>query len=131
MWRASFEAAVGVLDPHTVEERRSYLFNTVVPNNRVLVALANGRVVGFVAASEERIDQLYVRRDYQGKGIGSRLLQWAKDNSAGRLSLFTFQRNERAQRFYEARGFNIVARGLEEHSQLPDIKYEWSGVPGI
>ncbi len=131
MWRASFEAAVGVRDPHNIEEQRSYLLGTVVPNNQVVVALMNGVNVGFVAASPRHIDQLYVHRDYQGQGIGSRLLQWAKDNSSGQLSLFTFERNARAQRFYESRGFKVVARGFEEQWQLPDIKYEWDGVRGI
>jgi GNAT superfamily N-acetyltransferase len=131
MWRASFEAAVGVREPHTVEQQRAYLLGTVVPRNSVLVALVGGRVVGFIAASNERIDQLYVHLDHQGIGIGSRLLQWAKDNSLGRLSLLTFERNDRAQKFYEARGFRIVGRGFEEDRQLPDIRYEWNRVPGI
>lgn len=131
MWRASFEAAVGVREPHTVEQQRAYVLETVAPSNRVLVALVGGRLVGFIAASNEHIDQLYVHLDYQGIGIGSRLLQWAKDNSRGRLSLFTFERNDRAQKFYEARGFRIIGRGFEENWQLPDIRYEWNRVPGI
>jgi GNAT superfamily N-acetyltransferase len=94
------------------------------------VALAGNHVVGFVAASHERVDQIYVHLDYQGIGIGSKLIQWAKDQSMGRLSLFTFERNDRAQKFYEARGFKIAGRGFEEHWQLPDIRYEWTQVPG-
>jgi ribosomal protein S18 acetylase RimI-like enzyme len=125
MWRASFESAVGVSEPHTSEQQRDYLLCTVVPNNRVLVAMARDRVVGFVAASAERVEQLYVHPDYQRIGIGSRLLQWAKDQSPGHLSLFTFERNERAQKFYEARGFRVVGRGFEKLWQLPDIRYEW------
>jgi GNAT superfamily N-acetyltransferase len=125
MWRASFEAAVGVLEPHSVEQQRSYFLGSVVPKNRVLVALDQGCVVGFIAASEGRIDQLYVHLDYQGIGIGTRLIQWAKENSLGHLSVFTFERNLRAQRFYESRGFKVAARGFEESWQLPDIRYEW------
>jgi GNAT superfamily N-acetyltransferase len=131
MWRASFEAAVGVREPHTVEQQTAYLLGTVVPSYRVRVALDGGRVVGFIAASTERIDQLYVHLDRQGTGIGSRLLQWAKDASGGRLSLSTFERNIGARRFYEARGFEIVGRGFEEGWQLPDITYEWHRAPAI
>jgi GNAT superfamily N-acetyltransferase len=131
MWRESFEAAVGVSEPHTMEQQCAYLLNNVVPTNRVVIAVVGNRVIGFVAASDERIDQLYVHRDYQGAGVGSQMLQWAKENSCGRLHLFTFERNERARRFYEARGFKIVARGFEKYWQLADIKYEWCRVAGI
>jgi GNAT superfamily N-acetyltransferase/uncharacterized damage-inducible protein DinB len=125
MWRRSFEAALGIVDPHPISEQWAYLLDVVVPANRILLALDGQRVVAFVAASDERLDLLYVDPDYQGKGIGSRLLQWAKDQSSGRLSLFTFERNQRAQHFYEARGFKVVGRGFEEHWQLPDVAYEW------
>ncbi len=87
--------------------------------------MAQEQVVGFVAAAPERVDQLYVHLDYQGLGIGSTLLQWAKDHSLGHRCLFTFERNRRAQRFYEARGFTQTGRGIAEYWQLPDITYEW------
>jgi GNAT superfamily N-acetyltransferase len=125
MWRSSFESAVGVPEPHTHEQQRDYFLHTILPNNRVLVAADHGQVVGFVAASMERVDQLYVHRDYQGIGIGSQLLQWAKDHSQGHLVLFTFERNNQARRFYEARDFKVTGRGFAQQWQLPDIRYEW------
>lgn len=126
MWRKSFEEAVGVTDPHTIEDQTNYFLTTVLPDNAVRIVLRGADVVAFVAASTESIAQLYVHVDYQGIGIGSKLLQWAKDRSDGRLSLYTFDRNERAKRFYENRGFKIVARGFEETWQLADIRYEWT-----
>jgi ribosomal protein S18 acetylase RimI-like enzyme len=131
LWRASFEAAVGVRETHTVAEQRAYLLETVAPRNKIVVACANDGVVGFVASSSECIDQLYVHVDFQRNGVGSELLQWAKGNSSGRLSLFTFESNHQAQRFYERRGFKVAARGFEPHWQLPDIRYEWNREPGM
>ena len=129
MWRRSFEDALGILDPHPVAEQRAYLLDVVVPANRIVLALDRQRVVAFVAASDERLDLLYVDPDCQRRGIGSRLLRWAKEQSTGRLSLFTFERNSRARRFYESRGFRVVGHGFEEYWQLPDVTYEWSAVP--
>ena len=125
MWRASFEQAVGVADPHSVEEQRQYLLHEVVPKNEVRVALANGQVVGFIAASKESLDQLYVHVDHQGRGIGTKLLEWAKVQSNGTLWLYAFESNEGAQRFYESNGFKVAARGIEENWQLDDIRYKW------
>ena len=89
------------------------------------VAEVDGKVIGFIAYTPEKISQLYVHIDHQDRRVGSHLLDIAKQNSHGGLRLFTFERNKSAQRFYESRGFRIVARGFEESMQLEDIEYEW------
>lgn len=126
MWRASFERGVGVIDPHPIEEQVRYLEERVVRENDVMVVEGKGgAIVAFIAFTPERIVQLYVHVDHQGKGIGTRLLDLAKRRSHGRLRLFTFQRNEKAQCFYERHGFTVVARGFEPEWGLEDIEYEW------
>jgi ribosomal protein S18 acetylase RimI-like enzyme len=130
MWRTSFERALGVVDPHPIEEQRAYLDEQVVPNNEVLVVLAEAEIVAFLAFTSETIAQLYVHPAHQGKGIGSALLSHAKERSTGRLRLFTFERNAGARRFYERHGFRLVGRGFEETWQLADLEYEWRREPG-
>ncbi|MEP7056309.1 MAG: GNAT family N-acetyltransferase [Caldimonas sp.] len=125
MWRASFEHGVGIADPHPLEEQRQYFVARVLPTTSVRLALLDGSLVGFVAADRESVAQLHVRVGYHGQGIGSRLLQWAKDRSGGTLWLYTFARNANARRFYEARGFDAVQFGFEPDWQLDDVKYEW------
>ena len=125
MWRDSFEHGVGIRDPDSVEAQTRYLLTKILPSHTVRVALLDEQIVGFVAASPESVNQLYVRRGFQGAGLGARLLEWAKAQSLGRLWLYTFARNERACAFYERHGFEIIARGFEAEYQLDDIKYEW------
>lgn len=124
-WRASFEDAVGVVDPHPLAEQRAYLLDKVVPAHSVRVAWRDGAMAGFVAASATSIAQLYVWRGCQGQGIGTQLLDWAKAQSDGSLWLYTFQRNTRACAFYERHGFRAVARGFEPTWQLADVRYAW------
>jgi GNAT superfamily N-acetyltransferase len=126
MWRGSFESGVGVRDPHPLAEQRQYFLAEVRPRNAVRLALLDAALVGFVAASRESVAQLYVRVGFQRTGIGSRLLEWAKAQSAGSLWLFTFARNLGACSFYERSGFVAVARGFEPIWQLDDVKYQWS-----
>src|SRR2546426_10065300 len=89
MWRASFEARVGVIDPHPLSEQRQYFLSEVLPRNDVRLALLASDLVGFIAASAESVAQLYVRVGFQRRGIGAQLLAWAKDRSSGSLWLYT------------------------------------------
>lgn len=109
-------------------EQLQYLEEKVVPENRVLVVLeeTTSAVIGFMASTPENISQLYVHVSHQNKGVGSMLVNIAKQNSRGRLRLFTFEANKNAQCFYERHGFKVVARGFEREWQLADIEYEWS-----
>ena len=126
MWRESFEHGVGIKDPHSIEEQLQYLLDTVVPAHAVQVAMRDDRIVGFIACNATSVAQLFVRVGHIGQGIGSTLLQWAKAQSSGQLSLFTFARNHRACAFYEHHGFVAVAHGFEPTWQLDDVKYEWT-----
>lgn len=131
MWRRSFERGVGVTDPHSIEEQREYLEKTVVAGNQVLVVLEErtAEVIGFLASTPERVAQLYVHVAHQGHGIGTMLLDIAKERSSGRLRLFTFAANKGARAFYERHGFNVVGRGFEPEWRLEDIEYEWVRPP--
>jgi ribosomal protein S18 acetylase RimI-like enzyme len=92
----------------------------------VCVARLDGEIAGFVAASRESIAQLYVWIGHQHRGIGTQLLDWAKQQSGGSLWLYTFAQNRRACAFYERNGFVAVARGFEPNWRLADVRYEWS-----
>src|ERR1044071_10047853 len=71
MWRASFEQALEIVDPHPLPEQLRYLQEKVIPDNQVLVVLDERRssVIGFMASTPETISQLYVHVDYQNRGI--------------------------------------------------------------
>jgi ribosomal protein S18 acetylase RimI-like enzyme len=127
MWRASFERGVGVVDPHPSEDQLAFFRREVLAQNEVLLVVegADGPVVAFIAFSKEKIAQLYVHIDYQGRGIGKALLDLVKCESSGRIRLFTFAQNAGARRFYELNGFREIGQGFEPEWQLADVEYEW------
>jgi GNAT superfamily N-acetyltransferase len=129
MWRESFEAGVGFTDPHPLDEQKQYFLAEVLPRNAVRLAVLDGTVVGFVAASDAAVAQLYVRVGFQRRGIGAQLLTWAKKQSSGNLWLHTFACNTGARLFYERNGFVALEHGFEAMWQLEDVKYYWTRVP--
>lgn len=111
---------------HTPEEDRAYFRDHVFRRCNVWGAVERGEVVGVIAFRDSFIDQLYILPEFQGRGLGSALLDVAK-RGGGRLGPWTFQRNTRARRFYEARGFVEVQRtdGATNEEREPDVRYAW------
>ncbi len=93
----------------------------------VTVVELQGRVAGFLALNDDEVQSLYLAAEARGQGIGRRLLDHAKAQRPT-LSLYAFQANHPACRFYERNGFVEVARGdgSENDENLPDIKYVWT-----
>ena len=58
-----------------------------------------------VGRDDVEIERLYVLRPFRGRGIGSRLLACGEALLAARVWLTVWVENERALRFYAARGY--------------------------
>ncbi|WP_406687899.1 N-acetyltransferase family protein [Rossellomorea vietnamensis] len=125
MWRESKERAIGQKEKHSVESHIYFLTQILPEEFEIDLALIDGKVVGMAAYNGTEINQLYIHVDYQGFGIGQMLLDKVKAKSRGSLTLYTFEVNENAQRFYEKNGFVVIGRGHENEENLPDIQYEW------
>lgn len=117
--------------PHTDADTRRWVGDTLLPGFRVRVAEGGGIVVGYTALGTDFLEALYVVPAAQGQGVGSCLLDEAKATAAAQLQLYTFQRNTRARRFYEARGFLAVSfgDGTGNDEGEPDVLYEWCRPP--
>lgn len=98
----------------------------MIDQDWVTVAETKSGVVGFLALNGAEIHSLYLAETARGQGIGRQLLDHAKSKHT-QLSLYAFQANDPARRFYERNGFAEVARsdGAENDENLPDIKFVW------
>lgn len=98
----------------------------VILQNQVWLAVERDQIVGLLALTKGDLDQSYVDPRCQGRGIGTRLLDRAKELSPEGLTLYTHQRNERARAFYERRGFSVVKLGVSPPPESePDVQYGW------
>jgi ribosomal protein S18 acetylase RimI-like enzyme len=135
------DAAVGVWERARwdaqqpwLEERMKYSHegnlrhfrDVVMHENEVWLAVEDDAVVGLLALGEHKVDQLHVEPRCQGRGVGTALLDRAKQLSPEGLTLFTHQRNDRARAFYERRGFRAVQFGVSPPPESePGVKYAW------
>ena len=126
MWRESKEKAIGQKDAHSFLEHKNY-FDKVVGEKKydVYIALAGKKIIGMIAFTVSEVNQLYIHNDHQGKGLGKKLLDMAKNKSSGTLVLFTFEVNQKAQKFYERNGFKKIGESAINQENLNAFKYEW------
>lgn len=112
---------------HPAEDVARHYREFVFVKRRVHVADAGNGPLGYVALSEEgEVTSLYIRKDTRGQGLGARLLDRAKADHA-RLSLWTFQANAGARRFYGRAGFKETDRSDGDNEEgLPDIQFGWA-----
>jgi GNAT superfamily N-acetyltransferase len=129
VWLRSYAAALpGVRRAHTDDEVRAWFRDVVVPERETWVVEAEGRVVGLMVLGPGEIDQLYLDPDWRGRGLGDQLVELAKELFPSGLSLWTFQVNEAAGRFYARHGFLAVERtdGRDNEEREPDVRYVWT-----
>ncbi|HSP54853.1 MAG TPA: GNAT family N-acetyltransferase [Dehalococcoidia bacterium] len=120
-WRKTYRGAYSdeYLDNLVFEDRQRVWqerLSAPLPNQYVVVAEQNGEIASFACAYGERdaqlgtlLDNLHVRSNYHGSGIGRRLLieiaEWSS-RKYGKLGLWlgVLEQNQNAQRFYQKLG---------------------------
>lgn len=115
------------MDSEAMRENLANLYES--PNNVLLVALVNDKVVGTAsvkASSKSRMEHIgeigiSILKDYWGFGLGSLMMEeiilWSKESQViRRLELTVQDRNQRAIHVYEKLGFKteaIMSRGAK------------------
>jgi GNAT superfamily N-acetyltransferase len=130
VWLRSFTSALPtVVRPHSDDEVHAYFRKVVVPLHETWVAeAAHGTgIVGMMVLDGDELSQLYLAPDWRGRGLGDRFVELAKERRPRGLSLWTFQVNRPAHRFYERHGFVAVERtdGSGNEEREPDVRYVW------
>lgn len=114
---------------HTPQETRGFIASQVFPLSDMWVALEAGRIVGIMALVGQHIDHLYLMPGQYRRGIGTLLLNKAKQLSPQKITLYAFAVNARARAFYEHHGFKPIefGDGSANEAGEPDVLYEWRG----
>jgi ribosomal protein S18 acetylase RimI-like enzyme len=84
-------------------------------------------VRGFSVLTEDELLYLYLDVGWTGRGIGSALLDHAKERRPDGFTLWAFQQNEGARRFYERHGLTAIefTDGERNEERAPDVRYAW------
>ncbi len=98
-------------------EGKETLINTYVYDD--------GAVKGIICVFGNEIKKLFVEPQFQGQGIGARLLDFAI-NERKASWLWALEYNKRAIEFYQRHGFQLTGEKITEDEFVPLLKMSYS-----
>lgn len=129
LWRISRERSLPEFQNakgHFFYEDQGYFRDHILKDDKVWVVELDSRPVAFMAMREDFIDHLYVHPDFQNRGIGKALLDYARRLCPEHVWLYTLQINTIARIFYEKNGFAAEKFGISPPPESePDVEYHW------
>jgi chorismate mutase/GNAT superfamily N-acetyltransferase len=132
LYGAARRAAVPQMPParHTDVENRAWFAQRLAGDtHEVWVAEREGELVGYAMLTSAWLEHLFVRPGATGRGVGSLLLDLVKSLRPDGFSLWVFESNVAAQRFYRRHGLVALERtdGRANEERSPDIRMAWPG----
>ncbi|MFD0708855.1 MULTISPECIES: GNAT family N-acetyltransferase [Photorhabdus] len=102
------------------------MMNIYIPGAETVVAKYNDEIVGFISLVDNILASIFVHPDFQGKGIGKKLLFDAFGKRSD-LVLNVYSKNKLARDFYKMNGFVEEKEGVDEHTGELEITMKWNG----
>lgn len=113
IWLEGSLKAHDFIDAAHWQENREAMRGLYLPLSNNFVVLEKGEIIGFLSLMGDYIAALFVLPDYQRKGYGKLLLDFAKGMNT-RLQLKVYKKNKAACAFYEKHDFHLINRTVDE-----------------
>lgn len=110
LWYESSCDSHDFIDAAYWEENKSLMRNLYLPLSFNAVI---GDFTGFISMMGSEINALFVSENQTHNGLGSALINWAKEQN-DTLTLNVYAKNERAIQFYEKKGFTLTEASIDE-----------------
>ena len=127
-WYQASLVAHSFLSDEFMERERRAIAEEWMPISETTVYESDGRVVGFISMIGNEVGAIFVHPDHQGNGIGRALMDSVR-GSRPYLELGVLEANEIGRRFYDAYGFKLVGRVMNEEAGVPELRMRLEATP--
>lgn len=120
IWKESTIKAHDFIDKQYWEDNYETVENIYLPMSETFLYVDQDNIKGFISIIEnEFIGALFIDVNYQGEGIGSKLIDYVTEKY-GELELAVYKDNERAVKFYKNKGFKVIKEQESEDSNFKE-----------
>lgn len=125
IWLEASIKAHHFVKPEFWRSQREAMRDIYLPASDVFVHQSGDKAKGFYALYENTIAAIFVEPELQGQGIGTQLIEHAKQQR-NQLQLSVYVENDPSYRFYLAKGFSVVQKRVDEHTGRDEYLMSWS-----
>ena len=117
IWERSVRATHKFLSEEVIAEIKRALIPDYFPNVDLYAIDADGVYAGFIGLRENKIEMLFIDSKWQGRGFGTKLIEFAKRNGVTLVDVN--EQNVSALKFYQNQGFRIISRDDTDDAGRP------------
>ncbi len=97
---------------------------TLLPTSEIYVYEINNSIIVFIGINKNYIEGIFIKEEYQNKGVGSKLLNYIK-NLYNELYLNVYKNNDNAIEFYKKHNFNIIKEKIDENTNEIELVMQY------
>ena len=112
VWLSASIKAHAFVDASFWQSRMDSMRNVYIPSSVTYVIERQSRVVGFYSLLEHQLAALFVDPDFQGKGLGKKLLEHARSLRSP-LTLTVYKENTPSCSFYLSQIFTVIKEQID------------------
>jgi GNAT superfamily N-acetyltransferase len=127
-WESWHSIRPGLRHPRPFADLVTRWTDEIVPQQKIVVAEANGAVVGFAAADvgARLLSQIFIAPTRKRQGIGRQLFAWAQRSMPDGFVLHTLVDNVASRAFYEHHGLVAGDTEINPANGLRTVEYRWA-----
>lgn|SRR5690554_1361962 len=125
IWYKSSVIAHDFIPEDYWQKNKEEMKTKYLPDSEIYLSSVKNMLIGFIALVDDYLAAIFVLPELQGKGIGSLLLEQAK-NHRNKLCLNVYKRNINSVEFYKSKGFSIVSESIDEATGEDEFLMEWN-----
>ena len=115
IWLKASIAAQGFIDETFWKSNLDAMRTIYIPSSETYVYEEDDVIKGFFSIKNVTLAAMFVSPEFQGKGVGRKLMDKAKVLS-DRLNLTVYKENSRSMDFYMKCGFEPIKEKVDEHT---------------
>ena len=106
------------------KNNKEQMSNKYIPMSETYQATDGDKILGFISILDDYLAAIFVKSEFQGKGIGTLLLNHAM-NLHNSLNLKVFSKNKKSIEFYKSKGFSVISEAMDNETGENELVMQW------